>query len=194
METTKPYLPADCHVYFIEATIELMEPDKLKKATVAGGVLYEVTAGGCWEVISHAPSGAGYARVRRQGKHYSLAQVAWEEKNGPIPSGMSVSQECGNRLCVNPEHLVLRTPAEIQGQAKTGRLPDNMEVRDTPLTPEQRGDIQRLLHFGASKRTIIMAYRITRHEFDRLRVGDVGLNPECNLSSPDGHHGAISRN
>lgn len=56
----------------------------------------------------------GYGNVARgrRGGHLLAHRVAWERERGPIPVGMHVHHECGNRACVNVEHLALLTPGE----------------------------------------------------------------------------------
>jgi hypothetical protein len=52
---------------------------------------------------------AGY-RVRNvQGEMVYAHRAAWEAANGPIPESRVVHHICGNKWCVNPEHLELHT-------------------------------------------------------------------------------------
>jgi hypothetical protein len=82
--------------------------------------LYLLTNDGC-HIWTGAKSSEGYGRISRthNGTHYNYAHVfAWVMVNGPIPIGMMLYHGvyCGNRLCVNPEHLVL---TDAKGNAAT---------------------------------------------------------------------------
>lgn len=50
----------------------------------------------------------GYGADRRELAH----RAAWFRKNGPIPDGMVIHHECGNRQCVNVDHLRCLTNLE----------------------------------------------------------------------------------
>jgi len=39
-------------------------------------------------------------------------RAAWEQEHGPIADGLTVDHLCGNKLCVNTEHMELVTPGE----------------------------------------------------------------------------------
>jgi len=51
----------------------------------------------------------GYGAVDRERLAH---RVAWEELRGPIPAGLIVHHNCGDKLCVNIEHLRCITHAE----------------------------------------------------------------------------------
>lgn len=55
-------------------------------------------------------------------KRISVARASYMAYVGAIPEGMCVTRECANPLCINPEHLVLRTRSE-HAQRKRKRRP-----------------------------------------------------------------------
>jgi hypothetical protein len=69
----------------------------------------------CWEWAG-ALNSYGYGIIRkslRQGTHL-VHRLSWELHRGPIPKaktprGTIVGRTCANKICVNPEHLVLGT-------------------------------------------------------------------------------------
>ena len=54
---------------------------------------------------STKPGADGYCRSRNRYAH----RVAWERHHGDIPKGMHVHHLCGNRSCVDADHLALVT-------------------------------------------------------------------------------------
>ena len=72
---------------------------------------------GCW--IWNGAIGSGYPRFmigsRTNNTQRSVSAIAWAYRffNGPIENGKVVTQDCGNRLCVNPDHLVCVTRSWI---------------------------------------------------------------------------------
>ena len=76
------------------------------------GTTHEQNDTGCW-IWQGQISNSGYGRVKQiyDNKIIMLsAQAAsYQAFIGPIPEGHLVKQSCGNRLCINPEHLELMT-------------------------------------------------------------------------------------
>jgi len=64
--------------------------------------------GDCW-VWEGADNGRGAPKYRRQ----LVRRVLFQHTKGEIPAGKYVSTCCGTHLCVNPEHLKIRTRAEV---------------------------------------------------------------------------------
>jgi hypothetical protein len=71
---------------------------------------------GCWiwkRMVS--PDGYGRATIpgSRPQRQTTAHRVVYERHKGPIPEGMELDHDtCGNRRCVNPNHMIPRTPAD----------------------------------------------------------------------------------
>lgn len=66
---------------------------------------------GCWKWTGQI-SNSGHGRIMlKQGdsdnRIVSAEFASYQAFVGPIPDGMTVRQTCGNRLCINPDHLEL---------------------------------------------------------------------------------------
>jgi HNH endonuclease len=66
---------------------------------------------GCW-VWQRSTSFQGYGQVWYKGRLHRAHRVFYELHRGPIPEGLQIDHTCGNRLCVNPDHLEPVTPIE----------------------------------------------------------------------------------
>lgn len=59
---------------------------------------------GCWNWKTKLLSGGcGYMTVA--GKQRKAYLVAWMLIHGPVPKGKYILRTCGNKLCVNPDHM-----------------------------------------------------------------------------------------
>jgi len=56
----------------------------------------------------------GYARFPsgRRGEYLYAHRVVFEENFGPIPEGHHVHHTCGNKACINPDHLEALAPSD----------------------------------------------------------------------------------
>jgi hypothetical protein len=67
---------------------------------------------GCMKWLG-AKSPQGYGTLYVCGHNMQLAhRVLYEIRKGKIPYGSHLSHLCNNRLCINPEHLLLKKVAK----------------------------------------------------------------------------------
>ena len=66
---------------------------------------------GCW-IWKGQVSNSGYGRIMAALEDggtnmVSVQSASYRAFIGPVPSGYLVKQRCGQRLCINPDHLEL---------------------------------------------------------------------------------------
>jgi hypothetical protein len=66
---------------------------------------------GCW-TWQRSTSYNGYGQLWHDGRVQRAHRVFYQLYVGPIPTGLQIDHTCGNRLCVNPDHLEAVTAIE----------------------------------------------------------------------------------
>lgn len=129
----------------------------------------------CWPWTG--PLGtAGYGQL---GVAYRVVKgshrIAWELTYGPIPPDLCVCHRCDNRLCCNPAHLFLGTPADnradavAKGRQARGERNGNAVLTSAKVLairsqPDRRG-IDLAADLGVSPATVssVRQRRVWRH-------------------------------
>jgi hypothetical protein len=80
-----------------------------------------VTKTGCW-IWSGKPGKTGHGRISRGGESFYVHRKAYELATGKtLRRTIDVRQDCGNRLCCNPECLVASTRKTTVANARLSR-------------------------------------------------------------------------
>jgi len=113
----------------------------------------------CWIWCGQTVS--GYGRFRGERAH----RYAYQIHKGPIPEGLLIRHMCGNKLCVNPDHLEVGTMAEnaadglrlgerLYGERNGRSKISEVDARYIIANPDGMTGAQMARKFGVSPATI----------------------------------------
>lgn len=130
-----------------------------------------VARGGCWQWAGgHLSTGYGAMQLRVLGKT-GAHRIAWALANGRWPSQM-VLHRCGNRGCVNPDHLYEGGAAENADDARRhGTLRTGERHANAKLSNEQIAEVRRLYVDGAPTARIAAEFGISTVQVNNIARG-----------------------
>lgn len=121
----------------------------------------------CWE-WSGSVGPKGYGRYSGSIAH----RLAYEKHVGPIPKGVLVRHTCDNRLCVNPTHLLLGTPAQnsqdMKDRARQARGETHSQAKLAGATVRR---IRRMLAYGFAQRFIALSVGVSQTTISDIKRG-----------------------
>jgi transcriptional regulator with XRE-family HTH domain len=88
-------------------------------------------------------------RIQINGKNYLLSRVVYEVFKGEAPGKLLVCHTCNNSLCINPDHLCLRTSADnMKNKKEKNRQVKGSAIPNSKLTENTVIEIRDLLIEG----------------------------------------------
>lgn len=131
----------------------------------------------CWEWIGSL-TGSGYGQIQRDGGRaggIAMAhRLAYELYVGPIPEGMSVCHHCDNKICVNPTHLFLGSPADnSRDAAEKGRIERGESRHNAIFTVADIREIRRLRQQGQSGVKLAKQFGVSNSHIYSILSGQV---------------------
>lgn len=111
----------------------------------------------------------GYGRISVDGKRIGAHRYAWEQANGLIPTGLFIDHACGNRCCINIEHLRLATLKQnaenltVQPRASSGYRGVHRSKSKWMVAVRHNGTAHRVYGFNTPEEADVAA-RTLRNE------------------------------
>lgn len=111
----------------------------------------------------------GYGQLMWNGRPRKAHRLAWENANGPIPSGLHVCHRCDNPKCINPDHLFLGTSADNSAdKVAKGRQQRGSRHGLAKLTEEQ---VRAIKADGRQQFIIAKDYGVGSNVISKIKTG-----------------------
>ena len=133
--------------------------------------LLEVESG-CWEFIG-AKTGAGYGALNvGYKKQESTHVLAYKLTKGNILKGLIVRHTCNNKICCNPDHLILGTHQDNKNdEMALGMHVKGSKQGQAKLTENDIPVIRKLLNDGFTGTEIARLYDVSSTTIYYIRSG-----------------------
>lgn len=111
-------------------------------------------ANDCWVWLGSVNKRTGYGKKQWAGRAELAHRWVWEMFNGKIPEGKVINHKCGNRKCVNINHLEVVTQADNCRHGNGAKL-TAQQVAEIRALPVVRGDRKRIAEeYGITPMTV----------------------------------------
>lgn len=128
----------------------------IKQTTLPGG-----PNGDCW--LWQGPKDRdGYGRTSAGGRRTGAHRASWEAANErPVPPELVVRHSCHTPACVNPEHLLIGTPADnVADSIIAGRFQRGERNGRSVLRGGDAGEVRQMADRGIPKAAIARLYGV----------------------------------
>jgi len=129
---------------------------------------------GCWLWDGPAHHRFGYGKIGHSRRKYDPShRASYMVFKGPVPAGLLVRHACDNPHCVNPDHLVLGTPADnMDDMVQRGRSLYGSRNPQAVLTEEIVLTIKSMLAAGVQQKTIAAQYGVWQSAISKIAIGE----------------------
>lgn len=158
-----------------------------------------VVVGGCWECVSHCKNSSGYPYISINKVRDTVARHVYRMFKGKIgnyvdPNGKEVSlhvrHTCDNRVCINPDHLILGTNKDNMRDREERNPQIGERNPNSKLKTEEVIDIfeSKLKHQDIARK-----YNISRDHVATIKRGKRWGEITCKLNLKSTHKKQITK-
>lgn len=116
---------------------------------------------GCWYWAAAWTAKTGYGKFTICGDDVDSHRASYIIHKGKIPKGMVIMHTCDNKLCVNPDHLVMGTQADnIRDAVSKGRNPKGSSSGLSKVTEVQVMAMRDAYRAGHSVKNIANYFKL----------------------------------
>lgn len=128
---------------------------------------------GCWECISHSTCDCGYPKTTLNRGTYRIFRIMYglckNNKNYYLKNNMLIRHTCDNRLCCNPDHLIIGTNQDNTNDMKErGRTLKGINNPNSSLTET---DVNYIMNSEMENAYIAMVLGVSTLTVKRVRQG-----------------------
>jgi len=144
-------------------------------------ISYKVNKDGCWNCISHAPTGLYpwcYPAFKRNGKRLKISHYMFEKFKGEIPTNKILRHTCNNSMCINPDHLILGTHKDnMEDMVKSGHSLKGENHHNSKLTLQKIKEI--IQNKISTTKELAQKYNISGRQIRYIKAGKRWKDISC---------------